>query len=288
MAEEIVVNCENLNESINSLCNIYGVNKELLMHELKIADPDKIYNNAKSQEEFHFYITNKFRSTPKKIDKICWFHFSKSLDIHSYKKKGIIPTNKILPKLMNDCYKILDNKVKIKCKKRKIKWTRKIWNKNQWCEIWNDAIKNLPPQDKIKFEIKDFGPNGMLIKDVGLYPNVSRVGHFLEEPEIIGGILRYIDKKYKTNLINNFRKMGTPCVITFTSKCSMNIENITTPILFYVHHKLNCSKIICGSMNYTENNTVIHKKRILKVESISFIPSGNQKLTTIYNNHKPH
>lgn len=268
MCQEIIVNCESFVDSVKTLCSIYRINRKILLSELKQINMDEVYKDADSGEEIHFYICRKLGVRPCHIAKIIWFHFSKSLSLDNYFVKGILPTNEVLGLLKDDCYNLIQEK----------------FSKNEWNIIWEKAIETLPSNDRIKFEMfpPDFGPNGMLVKDVGLYPAGS-TGFFFDRPEIVEGILCVIDKKYNTNMMGKFLEKGQSCVVTFIADVDRSIEYITSPILFYVYNKLH--KLQVGpdcNTNYDAKNKAIEPCRILTVETIAF-ENGKAILQNVVN-----
>lgn len=265
MCEEKTVNCQDFESAINSLTYIFNVDRKLLLDKLSSITIEDAYADAKSEYEFHFFMCRELGLSPLKIEKIVWFHFSKSLNPTSYYTKGLLPTNKILELLKDDIFDL----------------AKDDFNKGEWNIIWEQAIYELPKNDRCKFTSNppNFGPNGMMIKDAGLYPGGS-TGYFFERPEIVEGILRTIDKKKSTHIWKKFSDKGQSCVVTFIDDCDRSIEMVTTPILYYIFNKINSYEF--GGMdscaNYNGKNLAIPPEKILNVQTIVF----NNKIAVLH------
>ncbi|MGV6995275.1 hypothetical protein ACUZ9P_05210 [Desulfovibrio sp. QI0430] len=285
MDEVRIINCASYEESINTLSVIYGIDKEKILTELNALDIESIFKNAEYGWPLHYYMCEKFGIKPILINKIHWFHFSKTLCPALYCKIGILPTNLILPVLMRTCYNIIENKSnkrrKSKTKRIRKKLNQKIWSRRKWRKIWYFAFKDLDFNDRCRFDarVQDLGPNGMLIKEVGLHPK-GGTGHFYECPEIVRGLLAAIDRRYHTNILDKFIEKGQSCVVTFTTQLDRDIKHIAEPILTYVFKKIRGNELgpECNT-NYNAKNTTIGTKDILNVESIEMI-DGKAMLKT--------
>lgn len=281
---EVIIDCSNLDKSISTLSRIYGIDKTTLIKELYIIDAGMLLEYSMDENYIHSYFCKKFGIISQKIDKVLWFHFTRTLNFSDYKKIGILPMNKSLPILMKKCYVLLQSKSNKKRKNKRIVWHRKILKMQQWKVMWDEAIKNLELRDSIKFKNREYGPYGMLVKDVGLYPNKGGACEFLEIPEILDGILREIATLFGINILKKYIKVAKSCVITFESKWDRQIEHITTPILEYAYGKIHNSKSICGHMNFDGKNHAVNKKFIRKIERITKVKHGGIELVVIYDN----
>lgn len=286
MDEDRVVNCANIEESINSLSVIYGIDRERILTELNTLDVENIFKNAEYEWALHSYMCNRFGIKPTRINRIHWFHFSKTLCPTLYYKEGILPTNLILPVLMRTCYNIIENKTnkrrKSKVKRIRKKLNQKVWSRRKWRKIWVFAFKDLDFNDRCKFDarVQDFGPNGMLIKEMGLHPK-GGTGHFYVCPEIVRGLLAAIDRRYHTNILDKFIEKGQSCVVTFTTQLDRDIKHLAEPILMYVFKKIHKHDLDAScSENYNAKSTSIDSKDILNVEAIEII-DGKTMLKTI-------
>lgn len=290
MCVEIVVNCENLGTCIELLSKAYAISKDKLIDELKKIDIEELYKTGTSQEELHTYISKKFGIAKVDLSRAFWFHFSSTLDVSSIYNQGLLPTDKILSKLMYDCYSLIERKWATKkwSKKKRLrkKWSKKEWSRRRWSKIWITAIKELPDNDRCKFseQVKDFGPYGMLIKEVGI--DCSSWTHpYFKRPEIVEGILSTIDRKFGTNLMHSFELLSQSIVVTFIADINYDAAYIFNSILMYVYNKIHNLDISGCDVNFNAKNKPIFAKDIVNIEKITF-DNETPILTSVDSNYK--
>jgi hypothetical protein len=99
-----MINCETPDSSINILANIYKVNSDLIKKTLLEVDLNCLSLNNNGEYEFNSYFCSLYKLQPIIASSITWFHFTKSLDLNSFKRLGILPSNKALPILKEQIY----------------------------------------------------------------------------------------------------------------------------------------------------------------------------------------
>ena len=259
----MIINCESLDTSLESLAGVYNCDKDSIYNELKNANLERIYEGASDEYEIHRWLCSRLNLAPSEPDYVWWFHFTRVLEPQKFFKNGILPTDKILPIMRDEFYSF------VKC----------FWTPEQWRENWDYGFKELPMTDALKFTPlwgcrPDYGPNGMLVKDVGLYPKRSRCGYFWERPEIVDGILTAIDRRFKTNIMQCFMDLAIASVVTFQAKPDRSLEEFTTPILLYLHSYLKQDESLCGVCNFDAKNKTIGPERVVKIETMEYDSSG--------------
>ncbi|WP_279030573.1 hypothetical protein [Bilophila wadsworthia] len=267
MSQEIIVDCRDFESGIKTLSCIFNKSEQFLLYILKKINIESIYEESKSEYEFHYYICKKYNLIPRDIEKIVWFHFSKTLNPYSYYKNGLLPTDECLELIKEDCYKLIKDD----------------FSADEWNMIWYKSIVELPENDSCKFRTDppDFGPNGMMIKDAGLYPG-GCTRCFFERPEIVEGILSTIDKNNATNIMDIFSRKAQSCVVTFIADSDKKIHEVTTAILFYIYNVINGRPFanMDSCTNYDGKNKAIIPENILEVQIITF-DNANASLQTV-------
>lgn len=272
---EIIVNCSNLDESIKSVSRVYGLDNKVITDEIRKLDIDILAANAEDENYLDTYFIKKFNITPHKINKIFWFHFTRTIDINRFLEIGILPLDKSLEILMEDSYEL--------AKMMKIK--KFDGDLNLWRSIWDNAINHLPNNDKIKFDEKDFGPYGMLVRDIGLFPFESGSGNFYEYPEILQGIFGTISNLYHIDIKKEFMRKALPYVITFASDCyTVKTKYIMSSILNYIYSKL-VGTSLSGHYNFNGKNKIVSKESIIRIDKIFLDKNGIPFLDAVYNKY---
>jgi len=256
------IDCGTPDLALKSLSDVFNVDVNRIRLTLQTVKLDDIYLNAyKEMNEdscidsfIHNWLCSKLNSQPSNPQYVAWFHFTKTFDFDSFLKNGLLPTDKALPIIKKDIYRFVASR----------------WTAEKRDDIWQQAIDDLPSNDKIKFfpllgGMPDLGPNGMLVKDVGLYPERSSVGEFQKRPEMVEGILRTIDKKHGTFLFDNFEKEGQSCVVTFLTHLDRELYRLTSSILGYLHGYFHDEYKLDGQENYDAEILLLRHKRYSKL-----------------------
>lgn len=237
---------------------LYSLSKILGISEIKLVDylTDDIqiqYENSSSTKyiDFPTYLFKKIIdvyhiTALRKIDQIHWFHGTRIWKGSKIKNEGILPTNLIVPKLVEQI--------------NTLAFMNDI-EKNKF------SPKKYPFLDKIHTEMH-WGPYGNLNRVAVAHPNLFGFHSYIDMPEIVEDYIQYAFYDNYSNLVSIYKKMTRSAIIEFiTTPKNDNYQWLIEPILLFLYcsmHKEGYS-IYCN-VCYDGFAVPITPSQILKIE----------------------
>ena len=167
-----ILDCETQKSTLISLANVTGISTDSIWNDFLDLDHASIYESGNYPYDFSQYLYNSFivyfNISKIKIDKICWFHLSRTLHPEQYLKHGILPRKEAFSLLYG---------------------TDKICH----------SFKGLVEWDVTQ------GPFAMLIREIAFCPDSAGNHDYLKIPELIEDIgLSEIYKEQGKSVIIKF------------------------------------------------------------------------------------
>lgn len=202
----IILDCESLASAISSVESIFAIPQENIVNDLISIDFEKEYEhryNLYEYPEFGECILNHFVSQynikPNSVERICWFHLSRSLNPKSF-RRGILPLDNIIDKLFDDMYFIVKDKIDYSI------WMQikeKATGNSNFAYLYNTKRYNPMHQ----------GPYAMLVKDIAF----SACGNhdYLGIPEIIEDVGYVVEEMFGISFIKKFKEKSSSVIVKF-------------------------------------------------------------------------
>lgn len=252
MKNMLILDCENYNAILNSIENIFDVERKEVKDFLKNINLDKIFQNEEIYLDHYEYLYKEFIQkfgVPIKEIKAYWFHNTR-VPINTNFSEGILPLQLAIPKIE----KIIED----------IAMNLGI-NQNKESLLFCNII-----QHKLKTET-DAGPWGFLIKDFALEVPYG-IHDYLKCPEVVEDIVGFRYKKQYEEILNEFNRRTVPCIIKFRNDKVFH-SNKLAYVIYYLYHKENNLEID----RHCNTNTSNYGQKISfdKIEKIDFIKNYN-------------
>lgn len=255
-----ILDCENYDSAIESLSNIFDLDIEILKKPLIEIDflelwEDKFQHQMTFSEFIYNYYTKNF-CVDDKIDKVCWFHLSRTLDAEKF-KKGILPLGQIKEELFIDMYDLVSDNIPL--------------------DIWKGIIKDgaggnnhylYTERTKNPFH---YGPYAMLIKEVAFKPKEIGNHDYLSIPEIVEDIAIGLNSSYGINFTERYLASSYPIIVKFILDFSDSNFDTTKSLIeatlnyVYVKNKNEELSCLCNT-SYDGRNKSISKHNILYID----------------------
>ncbi len=253
---KIVLDCENLHTTLNSISNIYGASRNDISSYLKGFNLEQYYleKELDKKEEIKNTLirlfSNEFRELETTPDLIYWFHGTRVLKEEKF-KEGILPLGLAIGKIWKTLFKIFSDSP----------------HKEKLSDLKTKGITDFHYQTRLP-ESSLWGPYARLVKEAA-FQNEELWSHdYLKIPEIIEDICKSYSIEYGESIIEDVKNALVACIVKFRSINNVNKWQVYTA-LFYLYHELNNFPLIFGcDTSYDAKNEVIPKSDIVKIEFI--------------------
>lgn len=258
---EKILDCETIESTYFSLSNILELDKNEIEHFLKKVDIEEYYNkHPYSDYGADELLLNKIIKNYKvkiQVDKVCWFHLARTMNINTY-SDGIYPLGHYIDDLWSILYSLVKEKID------EYEWKK---FKKRIETDYDNHFANL-----YRMKVKDefhWGPYAMLVRDVAF--NSKEIGNhdYLKTPEIVEDISICFEKIYGIDLMENYIKNSKSIIVKFISE---NVkEYYIGAALNYLYSKLHNFKMSldCNAC-YDGKAMIISKKEILNIKEIGY------------------
>jgi hypothetical protein len=200
---EPVLRCRDAGVAVQSLAALFGVAPDRFAHALPEAaavveaDPE-----AELVRAIVPALTANLGRPPDTPGRIHFFHGTRAFEPHLFAQRGLLPL-----------WAVLDD----------------LWNRMHGLapEIPAEAFIALregleggrieAPTYKHRFDTYDDGPNGVLVRDVLVNPNVYHSSEFIRIPEIVEDICVAARNELRVDLEPRFEHATTPCIVEFST-----------------------------------------------------------------------
>lgn len=193
---------------------------------------------------------------PVNIEKIYWFHFTRTLESSKY-QDGLLPFKESGSKVWEhiiEVFKSID---------------KQIVKNLQYMEC--NGFNSPEYTWKMNSEF-DQGPFGMLVRDSGFFwKEMGNVDYF-SGSESVQDICVAYSRKYGDNIFPLYMKNTVPCIVTFKDECDMeSLEGVVQSIISYLFFRP--ENTMRSSWCYNGNDKIISHASILNIE---FNPVGSE------------
>lgn len=257
-----ILDCEDYSTALSSLSNIFELDIGTLKWTLERVDFSHLwenkYSNQMSFNEFmYYYFVNEF-NVNNNIDKVCWFHLTRTLNAEKY-ERGILPLGQVKEELFMDMYHLVSNVITL----------------YEWKDIINygsGGNNQLLYTEKTSNPFH-YGPYAMLVKEVAFLSKELGNHDYLNIPEIIEDIAIGIENNFNINFTDLYFAHSYPIIVKFIvdfSKCHYyTTKPLIESALQYVYAKINNYELHfdCNTC-YDGKNNSIHRQNILYIEKI--------------------
>ncbi len=250
----IILDCENYSSTMESLSTIYDVNIHKIDQFFKsfdidyhyeISDPDRM-----GDQELRIVFEETFQLQPKKLDKVCWFHLTRTLPEENF-SEGILPLSKSLIKVWDIFFDVFTG--------------TKYYNNLK--TIMNSGVNDFQYIHKVGIDSLA-GPFAMLVKDVAF--DSQSIGHhdYLRIPEIMEDICNGYQQRFGASIIDILEKALKPKIVKFSSDKKIGVSCIEAALYYAYRISNNQSLSLNTNTCFDGNNMAIPYNNILKVELI--------------------
>lgn len=256
---EKILDCETVESTYCSLSNILELDKNEIEHFLRKIDIQEYYNkHPYCDYRSYELLLNKIVSDYKikiQLDKVCWFHLARTMDINDY-SDGIYPLGNYIDDLWRRLYLLVKEKID------QYEW-QKFRKKIE--TDYNNKFAYLY-RTKVTGEFH-WGPYAMLVRDAAFSSKEIGNHDYLKIPEIVEDISICFEKIYGINLAENYIKNSKSIIVKFISE---NVKEYYVGVaLNYLYSKLHNFRMSldCNTC-YDGKAKIVSKKAILNIEAI--------------------
>lgn len=244
--------CRDEKSAASSLSEVVGISEKRLVNYL--TDDIHIQYENKNPAisiDFPTYLFERIIEVHnitalRKIDQIHWFHGTRLRQDSKIMSEGILPTNLIVPKLIEQI-----NTLAFMNDIEKSKFNP----------------KGCPFLNKIQTEMY-WGPYGNLNRIAVIHPDLFRFHSYIDMPEIVEDYIQYAFYDNYSILVNLYKKMTRPAIIEFVTvpkndDCLWLIKPILQFLYWSIHEEQYST--YCNTC-YDGSGEPITPSQILKIE----------------------
>lgn len=243
------LDCETYEKALQSVSKIMGIPQDQLVNHLANTDYVTLHEAHWRESLFDDFlfksVCDSFRAYDFVIDRICWFHLSRTMHPEWFLEKGILPLQEIEPLLREDI-----DKLRTQCN--------------------NPAGYDFKSSTYTRFRNScRQGPFAMLVKDVAF--RHYEIGHhdYLAIPECVEDMGKEIAGLYYKNSIS--------VIVKFHAQPRLKAEDYLEPVvnyLYYAIHKIelsvDCNTCYDASSHRIPPEDIIYVKEVSEYEDVSY------------------
>jgi len=249
-----LLDCENVQTTLNSISRLYGINENDISDYLKGIDlenyflENELYREEQIKDTLIRLFGNEFAELEKTPDLIYWFHGTRILKNEGL-EEGILPLGRVI-------YKIWDSLFAIFSDTHHQEKLKKLRAKGLQSSHYNNRLSGN----------RDSGPYALLVKEARFGSKELWPHNYLKIPEIIEDICSSYSDEYGESIIEDVIYSLVPCIVKIKSIKNMGKWHVNTA-LYYLYHKLNNMSLNmdCNTCYDAENKT-IPVSDIVKIE----------------------
>lgn len=186
----MILDCSNYASTRKSILDIFSANEDKLTSFLQSINPFE--SSHKPAEEVLYDKACDIFGNPKGNISVIWFHGTRTEDASLFNKLGILTKS--------EARKLIEPRLK---------------------ELSEDmeSVGSNPFSTSIsgKQGIHDEGPFAFLFRDIAIHaPSPNH--NYLESPEMVEDIAGTLLGENYSQLVNRFREISSPCLVSFTSE----------------------------------------------------------------------
>ncbi len=250
---QMILDCENLETSVNSVCSIFRCSEKSLREILLEIDINKTYDIDEPDCTPDYFLYRNMVSAfgePHQLQYIYWFHLTRTFHTNNF-HEGILPLGMALDSIWE---MILS-----------------IFRQSEHCTRLQtmriEGVYNNHYQTKTRDPFH-WGPFAMLVKEVAFVPNRLANHNYLWLPEIVEDICNGYLEKYKVSIHEDVCDALVPCIVKFMVRGSSGIGNVA-PAIYYVYKGIRGEPVsYYANTCFDAGGKVIPRSDILKIEYI--------------------
>lgn len=248
-----ILNCENFDSTLKSVSNILNIDESKLLGLLE-RDYDIEYQdyNLGMFDEF-LYEKIVIGRKDITIDKVCWFHLTRTTTINSFYEKGILPLGQVIEYIHQALYELVQDEISI----------------NEWEELLRKKDGHFAYLYAKKLSEKiHHGCYAMLVKDVAFCSDGIGNHDYLNVPEIVEDIISSIPL-HSIDLLKLFIKNTKPVIVKFISDIDREVRYLLPSALCYMYCKIRNEALWDGCNTcFNAMGRIIVPKDILSIEVV--------------------
>lgn len=202
------LDCETRESTIATLCEGFNCDESTLSSTLLGLDLEDIYDNQRPDEAVEDYLYNYVVNNindHKALESTYFSHFTRVIEGTDF-NEGILPLGLLEDRLWELLLSLPYDDATLENLK----------------SLQKDGVPEFQYGFKLSEE-QQWGPCGMLIKEMGLYADKLNLHNYLKIPEIIEDICRGYESKYKSSITEVISENLIPMTVKFIS--NERIEN---------------------------------------------------------------
>lgn len=249
------LDCESPDAVLNSLSDIYQVEKVQLIEFLQKLDIDAHYETSKpeldSKEEMRRLLENCFGPPKENITRTCWFHLTRAEAATNF-DEGLLPLDIVLPRIWQMLLRIVGNSNHAE---RLIAMSKEGVSSFQY---------NLKTTNSLHS-----GPYAMLIKEIGAFANSVGNHDYLKIPEIVEDICSGYETRFGESIQPIIELALIPTIVKFWSESTDHLYALS-PAIYYAYQS--CRGLELSSLANTcfdGQGKTIPKERISYIERVN-------------------
>ncbi|MCU7835620.1 MAG: hypothetical protein KZQ83_10260 [gamma proteobacterium symbiont of Taylorina sp.] len=250
----IYLDCENINSTMDSLAQIYGVTCQDIESFFQSFDIERHYEINEPNDSGDRELRNVFEATigcePKKIERVHWFHLTRTLPETDF-KEGILPLSRSLDNVWSTFFNVFCDTVHFKNLK----------------ELSEKGVSDF------QFNLKSgnsehSGPYAMLVKEVAYQPKDIGNHDYLWLPEIMEDICNGYKKDYGVSIHTYLNEHLKPKIVKFWSDSNTSMSCIESA-LYYAYLKSKSEKLSSNANAYYDGKNIeIFPDQIVQIAEI--------------------
>ena len=248
-----ILDCENFNTTLKSVSNILNMEENQLLNMLK-CNYDIEYESY-NKGMFDEFLFEKIvgDSSDISIDKVCWFHLTRTTNVDSFYENGILPLDQVVEYIHQVLFELVQDDI----------------SKTEWEELLCKKSGHFAYLYAKKLSGKiHHGCYAMLVRDVAFCSKEIDNHDYLRVPEIVEDIISSIPL-HNIDLLSLYLKKAKPVIVKFISNVDRKIEYLLPSALCYMYCIIRNDALWDGCNTcFNAMGRTILPKDILMIETI--------------------
>lgn len=249
----ISLDCESRETALASVSVIYCVSKRDVEQFLQKPDLEKHWVEGERlcpfYKELPLLFKKEFACSPVSLDRVFWFHFTRTKSTQGFTTYGILPLTKTLDYVWEtilDVFKGTEHEKKLQSLRSK-------------------GIYDFRYREKVSNPFHA-GPYAMLIRDTASRSKEMGNYDYLQLPEIMADICNGYSSQYGEMIDQELSQALTPYVVKFWS-CNQTGEHLVESALYYLYRLAHDQPLSIDANNcFDGKNSLIPPEQIDKIE----------------------
>ncbi len=248
-----ILDCETVDSICQSMRQIFGINRNELNKLLSQVEEDELYVGDKNPDEVLIDKLQRETNTVCEIEAICWFHMTRTRENNSF-EQGLLPLGEALDGIWDFLFSLVKDNT-----------SSTEWNIFR-TEVEAGRLNHSARLYKMKTnDHRQWGPNGILIRDFAFIANLVKNHDYLRTPEIVEDIAICFNEVYDIDLQALFTKATYPCIIKFIDD-DIRLKTVGTALHYLYALNHNSELRIMHNTTIDKYGKPIPRENILNIE----------------------